>query len=98
MFTPQQRQEYLEWFGRSGLTQAQFCREAKLHAMTFSRWRRRAAAAVPAFAEVRVSTPRESPLGTAAILHLAGDVKLQVSLGCEAAWRGLGVLLKSLQA
>ena len=101
-YTPQQRQEYVEQFGRSGLSQAEFCRRAKLHPMTFSLWRRKSAAAV--FAEVQVSAPvvatgGSAPvLGGAAVLHLCNGAKLEVALGGETAWAGLGRMLKTLQS
>lgn len=100
-YTPQQRQEYVERFGRSGLSQAEFCRRAKLHPMTFSLWRRKCAAAV--FAEVQVSAPvvasGSTPvLGGAAVLHLFNGAKLEVALGGETAWAGLGLMLKTLQS
>jgi NAD-dependent SIR2 family protein deacetylase len=39
-YTPLQRHDYVEQFGRSGLKQAEFCRRAKLHPMTFGTIRR----------------------------------------------------------
>jgi hypothetical protein len=100
VFTPQQRQEHVERFRRSGLRQAEFCRRAKLHPMTFSLWRRRAESAAPAFAEVQLSgpIPMAAAGAGAAILHLTGGARMEVALGGEAAWRGLGVMLRSLQA
>jgi len=101
-YTAQQRQEYVERFGRSGLSQAEFCRRAKLHPMTFSLWRRQRAAA--GFAEVQVSAPvvatdaLASALGGAAVLHLGHGAKLEVALDGEAAWAGLGLMLKTLQS
>lgn len=101
-YTPQQRREYVDQFGRSGLSQAEFCRRAKLHPMTFSLWRRKSAAA--AFAEVRVSAPvvatgcSASVLRGAAVLHLCNGTKLEVTLGGETAWAGLGLMLKTLQS
>lgn len=56
-YTTQQRQDFVEQFGRSGLEQAEFCRRAKLHPMTFSIWRRKQKARRSAFAEVQVSAP-----------------------------------------
>lgn len=97
MFTPEERQGYVEQHGRSGLTQAEFCRRVKIHPMTFSLWRRRAKPAAPAFAEVQVSGPVPVVTGGAAMLHLPGGARMEVALGDEAAWRGLGVMLKSLQ-
>jgi transposase-like protein len=94
-FTPQERQQYVERFRRSGLSQAEFCRRAKLHPMTFSLWRRQAQEAAPVFAEVQVAAPMP---GATATLHLAHGVKLEVPVGAAAAWHGLGLLLKSLQS
>jgi hypothetical protein len=96
-FTPEQRLEYVERFGRSGLSPAQFCRQWKLHPSTFSIWRRGAKASVASFAEVQVSTPMAAAVmaGTA-VLHLPGGARLEVSVAGEAAWRGLGVLLQSV--
>lgn len=34
----------------------------------------------------------------AVTLHLPGGARLEVAAGTEAAWRGLGLLLKSLEA
>lgn len=105
-YTPQQRQEYVEEFRRSGLTQAEFCRRAKLHPMTFSLWRRKLkpANAEQVFAEVQVSAPAliaasDTPmLGSAAVLHLINGSRLELALGGETAWAGLGLMLKTLQA
>jgi hypothetical protein len=105
-FTPQQRQEYVEQFGRSGLSQAEFCRQAKLHPMTFSLWRRKPKAPAPVFAQVEISAPvhaadagsRASVPGVAAVLHLLDGAKLEVALEGETAWAGLGVLLKTFQS
>ena len=94
-FTPQQRQRYLERFRCSGLSQAQFCRGAKLHPVTFSVWRRRAEESVPVFAEVQLATPMPSSIAT---LYLPTGAKLEVPVGAESTWRGLGLLLKSLQS
>jgi len=105
-FTPQQRQEYVEQFGRSGLSQAEFCRRAKLHPMTFSLWRRKPKAPAAVFAQVEISAPvhtaetgrhASAPSG-AAILHLLGGARLEVALEGETAWAGLGILLKTLQS
>jgi hypothetical protein len=104
-YTAQQRQEYVERFARSGLKQAEFCRRAKLHPMTFSLWRRRLKATAAVFAEVQVNTPAPVPagdapvlLGGAAVLHLRDGAKLEVALAGETAWAGLGLMLKTLQA
>jgi hypothetical protein len=109
--TPRQRQKYVEQFGRSGLSQAEFCRRAKLHPVTFSLWRRKLQPAAPMFAQVELSapvpvadtgglspTPRSSPgFPGAAVLHLPGGSKLELALEGETAWAGLGVMLKILQ-
>lgn len=103
-FTPQQRQDYVEQFRRSGLSQAAFCRQAKLHPMTFSLWRRKLQPSTPVFAEVQVSAPVPDAVGGArvvggaAVLHLLNGAKLEVALGGEPAWVGLGMMLKTLQA
>ena len=92
----------MERFARSGLKQAEFCRRAKLHPMTFSLWRRRLKPTAAAFAEVEVSSPvpaAEGPgLRGAAVLHLRDGAKLEVALAGETAWAGLGLMLKTLQA
>ncbi|PTY01375.1 transposase [Opitutus sp. ER46] len=104
-YTPQQRQEYVDRFERSGTTQAEFCREAKLHPMTFSNWRRqRQVAASAIFAEVQMSAPAPNGaghvpvLGGGAVLHLLNGSRLELALGDPAAWAGLGLMLKTLQA
>ena len=105
-YTPQQRQEFLERFARSGLKQAEFCRQAKLHPMTFSLWRRRLKPTRAVFAEVQVtqvSTPSlvfasDVRLGGAAVLYLRDGARLEVALGGEATWTGLGLMLKKFQA
>lgn len=104
-YTPQQRQDYLERFERSGLTQAEFCRRAKVHPMTFSLWRRKVRPTRTVFAEVQVSAPTpvtasDTPtLGGAAVLHLANGAKLELALGGGAsAWTGLGLMLKTFQS
>lgn len=96
-FTAEQRQEYVDRFGRSGLSPAQFCRQWKLHPSTFSIWRRAARASVMAFAEVQVSTPTPAAtMAGTAILHLPGGARLEVTLASEAAWRGLAAVLQSV--
>ena len=101
-YTPHQRQDYIEQFERSGLKQAEFCRRAKVHPMTFSLWRRKLTKSV--FAEVQVSAPvavaasdRPAPRG-GAVLHLLNGAKLEVALDGASAWAGLGLMLKTLQA
>ncbi|MFZ9683484.1 MAG: IS66 family insertion sequence element accessory protein TnpA [Cephaloticoccus sp.] len=96
-FTPEQRLEHVERFGRSGLSPAQFCRQWKLHPSTFSIWRRAARASAATFAEVQVSAPMSAAKfdGTA-ILHLPGGARLEVTIASDAVWHGLGVLLKSV--
>lgn len=103
-YTPRQRLEYVERFARSGLRQAEFCRRAKLHPMTFSLWRRKLRPVSSAFAEVQVSAPvtvasNIAPvLGGAAVLHLPSGARLELALGGESAWAALGLLLKTLQS
>lgn len=103
-YTPEQRQEYVERFARSGLTQAEFCRRAGLHPMTFSLWRRKLKPANAVFAEVQVSAAVAIPggdkpdLGGAVVLHLLNGAKLEVALGGASAWTGLGLMLKTLQS
>lgn len=94
-FTAEQRRTQVGQFARSGLSQAEFCRRSGLHPATFSLWRRRAEAPAPGFAEVAI-TPPVLLAGTVAILHLPGSVRLEVSALDETAWRGLGLLLRSL--
>lgn len=97
VFTQQQRLGHLAAFERSGLSQTEFCRRAKLHPATFSLWRRaaKAAATSSAFAEVRLNPP--APLGSATLL-LPSGAKLEVSIASDATWVGLGLLLQSLQS
>lgn len=102
-FTPQQRQQYVEQFQGSGLTQAEFCRRAGLCAVTFSLWRRKPKRATAMFAEVQVAAPvargSGAPvLGGAAVLQLRDGARLELALGGESAWAGLGVMLKTLQS
>ena len=95
-YTQQQRRAHLQRFEHSGLSQAEFCRQAKIPTATFSQWRKATQTkALPAFAEVQLSSP--APTGSAT-LHLASGTKLEVALGADAAWLGLGLLLKTLQA
>lgn len=95
-YTRQQRWAHLERFERSGLSPTEFCRRRGIHLATFSLWRRKAKATLaPGFAEVQLSAPLAS--GTAT-LHLPGGVKLEVAIGADAAWLGLGLLLKTLHA
>jgi hypothetical protein len=63
--------------------------------VTFSVWRRRAEEAVPVFAEVQLATPMPNSVAT---LYLPNGAKLDVPVGAEATWHGLGLLLKSLQS
>ncbi len=103
-FTPQQWHEYVDQFRLSGLSQAEFCRRAKLQPVTFAYWRRKLKPASPVFAEVQVSatTPvvgaAGSICGGAAMLHLRDGAKLEVALSGANAWTGLGLMLKTLQA
>jgi hypothetical protein len=98
VYTADERRAYVERFERSGLTEVEFCRRTNLHPMTFSLWRRKAQPVAPAFAQVRVSEPMPVASAGAAVLHLAGGARLEVAVGNDAAWRGLGALLKSLQS
>ena len=95
-YTQQQRSQHLAHFERSGLSPAEFCRRAKIHLSTFSLWRHGTkAASAPAFAQVRLTG--SDPIA-GAMLHLPGGAKLEVTVGTDAAWVGLGRLLKSLQS
>jgi hypothetical protein len=102
--TPQQRQEYVEEFAQSGLSQGEFCRRVKLHPVTFSRWWRHRQLTAPVFAEVQVSAVapvdgmRRSGFGGAAVLQLVNGARLDLALGTESAWTGLGLMLKTLQS
>lgn len=102
--TPQQRQQYVEEFARSGLSQAEFCRRVKLQPMTFSRWRRQRQVTGPLFAEVQVSAAvpgsgtARPVFGGAAVLQLVNGARLEVALGAESAWTGFGLMLKALQS
>jgi hypothetical protein len=104
IYTVRERVELLEQQERSGLSQAAFCRRTNIHPVTFCGWRRALGQKIPAFAEVQVSAPeittkgRAPVLGGAAVLHLRSGAKLEVALGGESAWAGLGVMLKTLEA
>src|SRR5580658_9670698 len=98
-YTEQQRADYLARFERSGLSQAEFCREAKLYVSTFSLWRRAATAGIagqrPGFAEGRLNTSASAGMVT---LSLTSGSRLEVQTTTDAAWHGIGVLLKSLHS
>lgn len=96
VYSRPQRLEYLAQFDRSGLSATDFCQQAGIHLSTFSQWRRKSRPqAEPGFAEVRLSAGSAScPL----TLHLPSGAKVEVSAPTEASWRGLGLLLKSLQS
>ena len=96
-YTAQQRQDYLEQFGRSKLSQAEFCRRQMLHPVTFSHWWRTMKSVATGFAEVRTSAPAPAAISGSAVLHLAGGAKLELALNDEAAWAGLGFMLNTLQ-
>ena len=100
-YTPKARSAYLAGFERSGLTQRQFCRRARIHISTFLRWRRTGRTSLveakPAFAEVRLVGPR-ADLGSLVTLRLAKGATLEVSAGTETTWHGLGLMLKALQS
>lgn len=96
-FTEQERSKHLARFKRSGLSATEFCRRAKIHLSTFSLWRRGStvrAMESPTFAEVRLNGA--SPVTGVVTLHLPSGARLEVAGGTEAAWRGLGLLLKVL--
>ncbi len=101
-YTTEERIELVEQQERSGLSQAAFCRRVNIHPVTFSGWRRVLKRSTPAFAEVQVSAPRSNgtapAMSGAAVLHLPTGATLEVAVGSESAWRGLGVMLKSLQS
>ena len=100
VFNQQQRLDYLARFERSGLSQVEFCRRAKLGVSTFSFWRQTHGAATsaatrsPAFAEVQL---RPASPACTVTLHLPNGTKLEVAAGTDAVWRGLGLLLEHLQ-
>jgi transposase-like protein len=104
IYSVRERIELIEQQERSGLSQAAFCRRANIHPVTFCGWRRALGQRVPAFAEVQVSAPVVATRGSApvvsaaAVMHLRNGAKLEVALGGESAWAGLGVMLKTLQA
>jgi hypothetical protein len=98
-FTEEERSKQLARFERSGLSARKFCLGAKIHLSTFSRWRRTGAirpVAAPTFAEVRLNGAL--PMTGAVTLQLPSGAKLEVAAGTEATWRGLGLLLKSLES
>jgi transposase-like protein len=100
-YTDEQRLAFLERFQCSDLSQAEFCRRAKIRHSTFSLWRRSAGAprrdrpSMPGFAEVRLRAPAAASPVT---LHLPSGAKLEVATGSDAMWHGLGLLLKSLHS
>jgi hypothetical protein len=98
-FTEQERSKYVARFEGSGLSATEFCRRAKIHLSTFSLWRRASTVrpmAAPTFAEVRLNGI--SPMTGAVTLHLPSGARLEVAVGAEDTWRGLGLLLKSLDS
>lgn len=103
IYSPQEKADYLALFEQNGVTQADFCKEMSISEATFSFWRRAAREETASsesgaqFAEVQLSAPKAAE--TAAVtVHLPNGVKLEVPAACEAAWRGLGLLLKTLQS
>jgi len=100
-YTDEQRSAALARFDRGDLSQAEFCRRARIRVSTFSLWRRSADAPrrdrprMPGFAEVRLSGPAAP---SAVTLHLPSGAKLEVATGSDAMWHGLGLLLKSLHS
>jgi transposase-like protein len=100
-YTNEQRSAALARFDRSDLSQAEFCRRARISFSTFSLWRRSGGAVrqdrprMPEFAEVRLSAPAAASTVT---LHLPSGAKLEVATGSDAMWHGLGLLLKSLHS
>lgn len=100
-YTDKQRSAFLTRYQRSDLSQAEFCRRARIRVSTFSLWRRSADAPgrdqrrMPGFAEVRLSAPVAA---STVMLHLPSGAKLEVAAGSDAMWHGLGLLLKSLHS
>ena len=87
--TPAQRDDLLRQFHSADLTQAQFCRQNRLHPATLSAWLRREPRTepVPAFQEFHITRPA-APLE----ILLPGGAVLRVS---DPAW--LAPVLRALR-
>ncbi|MDB5971724.1 MAG: hypothetical protein JWQ90_4174 [Hydrocarboniphaga sp.] len=88
-------------FEARGQTRAAYCRQHGLAVRSLDYWRRRlssvseaaAAAAVPAFVPLRVSSP--APLTEALLLECSGGARLRLPRDCDPAW--LAQLLTGLR-
>lgn len=70
------RERLVGEFGRTGATQAAFCRKHGLDGRTFNGWLRKARAAAPAFA--RVELPAAAPSGWSVEVALANGARIRV--------------------
>lgn len=102
VYTQQEKADYLALFEQSGMTQAEFAKEMSINEATLSLWRRTAReesspAEIPLqFAEVQLNAPPPSASPLMAVVHLPCGAKLEVHALNDAAWHGLGLLLKTL--
>ena len=94
--TNQQRQQHVEAWRQSGLSQSAYCHLHGLNQKTFSRWVRRqapaGAMAPPALMPVEVK--REAVAGAALVLRLASGARLELPMAVSPRW--LGELLRCL--
>lgn len=84
--TPAQRQEILEAYRQSGLTQKEFARQAAISVSTLQSWRRKAPAATAAPRAAFVAVPNllaASPPAAAYRLQLPGGIGLDIRSGFQ---------------
>jgi len=98
-WTAEQKADLLARFGTSGLTAAEFCRQAGLRPATISGWarRQRSTGGVSArlgFAEVQLKSAVPAVIPAESLLVQFGpDISLSVPPGIDAVW--LGQLLRA---
>jgi len=101
-WTVQEKTDCLTRFAQSTLKATDFCRRFGVNEATFSMWRRQArenevAGCGAHFAEVRLNGSKS--LETAVVtVHLPCGARLEVHATSNAAWKGLGLLLKTRQS
>lgn len=101
-YSQQQKTDYVARFAASGMTPPAFCREVGLSESTFSYWLRRqhrqqARGEVASFAQVQVRS-EPAPASVAVSLQWPTGLRLEMGAADAATWRGLGLLLKTLQS
>jgi transposase-like protein len=101
-WTAQEKSECLAQFAESPLKATDFCRKFGVNEATFSMWRRQARESGVAvggahFAEVKLNATKSLEMGVVTV-HLPFGAKLEVHATSNAAWEGLGLLLKTLQS